>query len=251
MLNDPVLLNYHKALTSHSMYRKISNLTNLKIMMETHVFAVWDFMSLLKRLQREITCVNVPWTPSHYSKKLVRLLNEIVLGEESDLDPDGEPIDHFSLYIRAMEEVGADSSKLFEFIKNNNYDLLTKAQQDFVRFNIELACFGKLHEVASVFFFGREKLIPDMFTSLLSNLKKNLNSHQFSNLIFYLERHIQVDGEEHSHLAYDCLKALCGDDAQKWSEAKETGLQSLKLRKLLWDDVEKRLLHHSPMELSI
>lgn len=44
MLNDPILLNHHQALSTHSMYGKISTLDHLKIMMETHAFAVWDFM---------------------------------------------------------------------------------------------------------------------------------------------------------------------------------------------------------------
>ena len=110
IMNHSDLDSHHRALANHSMYNKILTISDLKIMMETHIFAVWDFMSLLKRLQREITCVELPWRPSPYPKNLVRLINEIVLGEESDLDQNGEAIDHFTLYLRAMDEVGARTS---------------------------------------------------------------------------------------------------------------------------------------------
>jgi Protein of unknown function (DUF3050) len=245
IMNHPDLMTLHKSVAEHSMYNKILTINDLKIMMETHVFAVWDFMSLLKRLQREITCVEIPWKPSPYPKKLVRLINEIVLGEESDLDQNGEAIDHFTLYINAMDEIGANSSALSNFILDQDFSKLTIAQRNFVQFNLNLAKFGLVHEVAAAFFFGREKLIPDMFTSLLADLEKNIQENDqthFSNLKYYLLRHIEIDGGEHSHQALDCLAVLCGDDKKKWEEARVAGVNSLKLRSALWDEVESRLI---------
>lgn len=244
IMNHPELMAHHEAVANHPMYRKISSLSDLVIMMETHVFAVWDFMSLLKRLQREITCVELPWKPSPYPKKIVRLINEIVLGEESDVDQAGEAIDHFSLYLKAMEEIGASANSLKDFMIDLDFSKITKAQSAFVSFNLDLAKNGKIHEVAAAFFFGREKLIPDMFTSILNDLEKNINKNSedlFPNLKYYLIRHIELDGGEHSHLAHDCLAALCGNDEEKWMEAKNAGVTSLKLRSLLWDEVESKL----------
>jgi hypothetical protein len=174
-------------------------------------------MSLLKRLQRDLTCVEIPWKPSIVSRQTTRLINEIVLGEESDLGPNGEAIDHFTLYIRSMDEVGANYTSLVNFLENYDYQYLTPRQKEFVEFNLNLAKNGKSHEDAAAFFLGREKLIPDMFTSLLSDLKNNFNndSKKFPNLIYYLERHIEIDGGEHSHKALDCLKDLCGNDEKK------------------------------------
>lgn len=243
IIDHPEIKALHNSVSNHSMYSKIKTLNELKIMMESHVFAVWDFMSLLKRLQREITCVQIPWKPSPYPKNLVRLINEIVLGEESDIDLEGKSIDHFSLYLKAMDEVKADTNLLRTFIEDQNLSKLSPAQRNFVSFNLNLALDGALHEVAASFFFGREKLIPDIFTQLLSDLEKNIKSteqEQFPNLKYYLVRHIQLDGDEHSHLAHECLATLCANDKTKWEEARMAGLTSLRLRSELWDEVASR-----------
>lgn len=245
IMNHPELLDHHEALSNHTLYRKIKSIEELKVFMETHVFAVWDFMSLLKRLQREITCVEVPWKPSPYPKNIVRLINEIVLGEESDLDLEGKACDHFTLYLRAMEDIGANPSRLLSLTQDLNFEKwCSEAEKKFVSFNLDLAREGKIHEVAAAFFFGREKLIPDMFTSILGDLSKNFDSKAqdtFPNLRYYLARHIEIDGGEHSHSAHDCLYSLCGSDEKKWEEARRAGVLSLKLRSALWDEVEKKL----------
>ncbi|MBY0414002.1 MAG: DUF3050 domain-containing protein [Bdellovibrionales bacterium] len=244
-INHPDILAHHEHLKNHSLYKSIQSISHLKTFMETHVFAVWDFMTLLKRLQREITCVDLPWNPSAYPKGVVRLINEIVLGEESDLDLNGQACDHFTLYIRAMKDIEADSSRLLSFTSDLNFEKwCSPAERDFVSFNLELAKNGKIHEVAAAFFFGREKLIPDMFTSILGDLGKNFNQkdqESFPNLKYYLERHIEIDGGQHSHAALDCLNALCGEDVTKWEQARLSGVKSLTLRSALWDEVEKKV----------
>ncbi|MDD4973149.1 MAG: DUF3050 domain-containing protein [Bacteriovorax sp.] len=243
--NHPELLALHKSISEHSMYNKILTVSDLKIMMETHIFAVWDFMSLLKRLQREITCVELPWKPSPYPGKIVRLINEIVLGEESDLDQNGEAIDHFSLYLKAMNEIGAKTSHLKNFIADQDFSKLTNAQRNFVQFHLNLANAGLIHEVAASFFFGREKLIPDMFTSIITDLEKNIEERDqdlFPNLKYYLLRHIEIDGTKHGSQAEECLAIICGNDEKKWEEARLSGVKSLKLRIALWDEVESSLI---------
>lgn len=235
----------HDLLKSHSMYNKVKTIEDLQHFMQTHVFAVWDFMSLLKRLQREITCVDLPWKPSAYPKDLVRFINEIVLGEESDVDNFGNYCDHFSLYLKSMNEVGANTDGIYNLLEDYNYlKTCSPTVQKFVTYNIELAVNGKIHEVAAAFFYGRENLIPDMFTSILDSFSKNLNKSSkelFSTLHYYLERHIEIDGDEHSVLAQKCLNMLCGDDQTKWTEALSAGLTSLKLRHELWDEIAQNI----------
>ena len=106
-------------LISHPLYQTLDSKEKLITFMEDHVFAVWDFMSLIKALQRNLTCVNVPWTPNsnNFSGKLV---NEIVLAEESDVDPENNPKSHFELYLDSMNLIGAKTSLINEFVNEIN-----------------------------------------------------------------------------------------------------------------------------------
>ncbi|RZK24101.1 MAG: DUF3050 domain-containing protein, partial [Hymenobacter sp.] len=96
-------------LVDHPLYYSIGSLADLRVFMEYHVFAVWDFMSLLKALQRDLTCTTLPWVPTG-NPATRRLINEIVLEEETDVDPEGHATSHFELYLRAMRECGADTA---------------------------------------------------------------------------------------------------------------------------------------------
>lgn len=228
-----------KSLGEHPLFAHLGDSNSLRTFMETHVYAVWDFMSLLKSLQREISCVQVPWRPSRYSKQAVRLINEIVLGEESDLDSDGEAMDHFSMYLAAMEEVGANTAPIREFLATLDMNLIPAHVRSFVEFNVELATSAPAHKVAGAFFFGREDLIPTMFDGMLKELDSA--GSQCPRLRHYLVRHIELDGDEHGPLAMQMLHELADGDQAKLDEAFAIGLQSLKLRSELWDGVLAQL----------
>ena len=107
---------YRSALINHPLYNAMNSIDAIQRFMETHVFAVWDFMSLLKRLQLDLTCATIPWTPVG-NPVTRRLINEIVFGEESDVDQNGNATSHFELYIKAMEDIGADTSAIKSFIQ--------------------------------------------------------------------------------------------------------------------------------------
>ena len=102
-------------LINHQLYDRLNTQEALLVFLEHHVFAVWDFMSLLKSLQRKLTCIEVPWRPPA-SSSACRLINEIVLAEESDIGPAGEPASHFELYHNAMKHAGANAEPIEKFL---------------------------------------------------------------------------------------------------------------------------------------
>src|SRR6266850_2529621 len=108
------LAEARRRLLDHTIYKKVASVESLRSFMKAHVFAVWDFMSLAKRLQRDLTCVSLPWMPP-VDREGARLINEITLSEGSDNGPDGSPISHLELYVRAMKEVGADTRQFEAF----------------------------------------------------------------------------------------------------------------------------------------
>ena len=68
-------------LINHPLYSSLKSKQSLQKFMEHHVYAVWDFMSLLKRLQIDLTCVTLPWVPRSNNTNIIYLINAIVVGE--------------------------------------------------------------------------------------------------------------------------------------------------------------------------
>ena len=105
-------LNYlRKSLIEHPLYNSMNNLSDIVKFMEVHVFAVWDFMSLVKNLQMNLTCINTPWIPSENSLT-ARLINEIVWGEETDINENNIAKSHFEMYLDSMNDIGANTDKI-------------------------------------------------------------------------------------------------------------------------------------------
>ena len=232
-------------LVNHPVYKKINSTNDLRIFMQHHIFAVWDFMSLLKALQNNLTCVKSPWLPVG-SAATRFLINEIVVGEESDVDQNGNHISHFELYLNAMQQADSETAainRLIEFIKNgvsitealNQLDI-DESIKNFVRYTFKVIEENKPHVQAAVFTFGREDLIPDMFIAMVKDINTN-TSNKAAIFQYYLERHIEVDGDHHSHLAIAMTENLIANDEFKKIEALEAVKQGLIERIGLWDGV--------------
>jgi hypothetical protein len=229
-------------LAEHALYRSFHSIDNVRTFMQSHVFAVWDFMSLLKTLQRGLTSVEVPWMPSADASSR-RLVNEIVLGEESDVY-EGRPVSHFELYLEAMQACGASTSTIEAVLGELRagagvMDALahsgaSPAARIFVAETFRVIAGGRLHEIAAAFTFGREDLIPDIFRGFIRDQDEQL-SGQLGLFRWYLDRHIEVDGDEHGPMALQMVANLCGSDRAKWMEASDAAVRAVEARLALWD----------------
>lgn len=236
-------------LVAHEVYSSLTTLDDLRTFMEHHVFAVWDFMSLLKALQRDLTCVAVPWVPAG-NPTTRRLINEIVLEEETDVDPAGNPASHFELYLRSMQECGADPQPVHRLLANLAAGIslpvaileagVPPTVQEFVLDTFAIIGSGKSHAIAAAFTFGREDVIPAMFRHLVADLNRRFPG-QLDTFTYYLNRHIQLDEGTHAPLAQQMVRDLCGDDAQRWQEATDVAVRCMESRVRLWDGIRVSL----------
>lgn len=234
---------YRQQILNHPLYAEMETIADLRIFMQHHVFAVFDFMSLLKSLQRGLTCVELPWIPVGNANTRF-LINEIVCGEESDVDEEGVRMSHFEMYLKAMQHAGADTSGISAFLNHFQQGVtikevieqtkLSSGVKHFLNTTFDLIADGNLSLQAAVFTFGREDLIPNMFTSLLRDMAVD-SPDALKSFVYYIERHIEVDGGHHSHLALEMTSELCGTDAALWEVATAATIEALKARIGLWN----------------
>ena len=243
---------YRDQLIKHPIYGNIDSINSLKQFMESHVYAVWDFMSLVKKLQMDLTTTTLPWQPPE-NNAAARLINEIVWGEETDLDKDGNSVSHFEMYLNAMRQINANTQsieKLLDRLREGNdiFDTIDRAGlpeyvTNFLNFTFRIIEEGKTHKIAAVFTFGREDLIPDMFISMIKRMNIE-NESKFDQIIYYFERHIEVDGDSHGPMALDMIKNLCGSDPLKWEEAISASKSALQKRISLWDGINLQIIQN-------
>ena len=254
--------------TKHVLYETLGcaqlQLSQLHAFMEHHVWAVYDYFQLLKRLQAHLTCVRVPWAPTA-DPAMRRFISVIVLEEECDVFEDGRTHgSHLELYIRGMEQAGANTRPIKNFLKRyaeagaapSEAEVVAaleavtteaaleavgapRAAARHVRSTLDLAQRGSISEVAAVFTFGREDVIPAMFSQLLQGGM----AQQCNIFRYYLERHIELDGDDHGPLAIALVERLCGTDAAdeqtqaRWLAAQAAAQRAFAMRVQLWDAV--------------
>lgn len=236
-------------LVRHPIYKLVDNPERMKAFMEAHIWAVWDFQSLLKAVQRHLSCVTVPWTPTS-DPEARRLINEIVLDEESDELPNGSFASHFELYLRSMEVAGADTGPMKKVIEQIQAGVkLSEAlldpsipteSREFVNRSFSIINSGSSHRIVAAFTYGREDVIPDMFRQVVVRLAE-YSPEVWGQFRFYLERHIEHDDEHHGPVCRRIVATMCGSDPIKWAEASEAARLALEARINLWDSVSVRL----------
>jgi hypothetical protein len=244
---SPYYSEKYEQLVDHPLYRSINNMDQVRIFMQHHVFAVWDFMSLIKALQFHISPNSIPWIPS-VNPGHVRLINQLVLEEESDLElgrPDNSGhCSHFLSYHNAMNEIGADTQSISNFInavEASGIEValdeveIPHAVGDFIRFTFQVIATNKAHLVAAVLAYGRELLIPELFKRLLNLPGVNLRDAPVLNA--YLTRHIELDEQDHGPMMVNMVNELCGEDTVKKAAVISMAEQALDARLEFWDGI--------------
>ena len=242
--------DHQNKLLEHKLYSNIETIKDLQVFTENHIYAVWDFMSLLKALQIRLTCTKTPWLPNNNSQTAY-LINEIVLAEETDINQVGERKSHYELYLDAMIDIGAKTEKPVEIINEiaNSENIFNAIEninihpniKNFLNFTFSVIDEGKPHKIAAIFTFGRENLIPNMFNEILREFEKNVSEGDISKLIYYFERHIELDEDEHGPMALEMVSMLAENDPIKWKEIEDISIEALEKRILLWDAINEQI----------
>jgi len=239
-------------LNNHPLYHALNNENNLKVFMEHHVYAVWDFMSLIKALQLHLAPINIPWIPTKYPH-YVYFINQLVLEEESDKaltdTANYTHTSHFEGYLKAMSDIGANTQPIIQFLNTvETEDLETALQtQDipypakrFMTFTFDLIARNEPHLLATIIAFGRETIVPELFQSIRHGLQ--INQRDAPNLHAYLDRHIELDKHEHGPLSVRMASELCGNTIDKQSDAIEVAEQALASRLEFWNGIHLSLV---------
>ncbi|GAB6042094.1 DUF3050 domain-containing protein [Endothiovibrio diazotrophicus] len=250
--NVEAIRDYQQQLDRHPVYGAVGNVDQLRLFMAHHIYSVWDFMSLVKYLQKAIAPADFPWTPGP-DAAVAHFINSLVLEEESDeapAGPDGAPAfaSHFELYCGAMREVGADPANVLAFLERVKGEGIRAALQwaevpapsrAFSTTTFDFIDSGKPHLVAAALAVGREHVIPGMFRAFLARM--GIAERDAPIFHFYLHRHIHLDEDFHGPLSLKLLEILCGGDEAKLREAEEAGAQAIQARIRFWDGVLEAL----------
>lgn len=247
--NSQTGVNLLDQLGNHPLYRAIDSIPKLRKFMQYHVFAVWDFMSLVKTLQRQLAPTTVPWVPpgNHH---FASFINQMVLEEESDqtLTTNGVPLSHFEIYVLAMREIDADTRPISEFVATvKSFGLNTALQnknipvaaKNFMRFTFEIIDRNRPHLSATVLAYGRETLVPLLFRCLRNNIQ--ISEFEAPYLHAYLNRHIELDEHEHGPMVMRMAQELCGTSTAFRIESDTVAQRALRTRLTLWDDIYRAL----------
>lgn len=243
---EPLLEN----ISNHKVFVEVSSIENLKIFAEHHVYAVWDFMCLVKSLQRKLVCTEIAWYPpiDHVG---CHLINEIVAEEESDITWDGRYLSHFEMYLEAMQQCGAKTTTILAFIdsikKKEPLEMalslhpIPKIAKYFIYDTFKIITM-EVHQIASSFTFAREGITDRMFLPILQNMQ---DKESIAKFIYYFQRHIDLDAGKHSQEAKLLMMDLCGNDERKWHEAREASIYCLMSRINFLDGIYQKIKHGS------
>jgi hypothetical protein len=104
-----------------------------------------------------------------------------------------------------------------------------------------LANSGSTEEVLAAFFYGREDIIPGMFRRLLDTLYGAKNNARLRHFIYYIDRHIELDGDAHGPVGRELLSDLIANSPHRGERALQAACSSIKARIGLWNGTLSKL----------
>lgn len=236
-----------KELQFHKLYYSVKTIEDVRTYMKFQVWCVWDFMTLVKSIQAGLFSSSIIWLPPK-DVSIGAYIYEILLTEETDINhtADGRA-SHFETYLLAMEQAGADTTPILNFLKDltagvpynealDKADIPFPAKQ-FVKTTLKQA-HSNLHIPVGSFCLSREGIIPSMFTTFLSHFSVQQDLSIFR---WYLNRHITIDNDSHGPLSVKLFKTVIGNDDIKLNEALEAALEALRSRKTFLDEILKEI----------
>ncbi len=238
------VLRLSEAANAHPVYARLQAVGDVRVFMAHHVWAVWDFMSLLKSIQAELAPVKTPWVPPK-DAEAARLINEITVAEEGDEPPDGGYASHFEIYLRAMDAVGAPTAAITDMVARIARGVAWRAALadacplppaiEFVATTLELTE-ASLPERVAAFTIGREEIIPGMFRQAVQHLDQaSVPGADLRLFRWYLDRHIVLDGDRHGPFSARLLQRICLADSSTRDASLTAAIRTLSRRLSLWD----------------
>jgi hypothetical protein len=249
-LNLQHILPLQEELNQHPIYSDLHNLSDLQLFMTHHVFPVWDFMSLIKYLQRHFAPTHIPWLPRG-NAPACHFINRLVLEEESCSyqGADGRVLyaSHFERYLNAMREIGAATEAVSGFLQHIQEHGISQALQTapipeparrFMQTTFCILDEDRPHLAAAALILGRETIIPAMFQRLLQQME--ISAEQAPGFHDYLKRHRHFDEGMYGSLSMQMLNSLC-QDQDSLIDTEAAAEEALCARIRFWDGVHEAI----------
>ncbi|KOY51772.1 DUF3050 domain-containing protein [Polaribacter dokdonensis] len=220
------------------LYSSIENKKDVKSFMENHIFAIWDYMSLMRALENNLRDNSVPWFPSNNGKNL-KILYKILDEEEYTIDASGSVKSYFEMYLEAMEEIGANTSDILNILSHSKTINLIDEALNLTGMNIESFYYTRFiytiiksqkpHLMAIVFALSKE-LVSKVL--ILEDFCRKDFSNKYDKTLFLINKLKAVNSKNYNSNAFKLASDFIGEDPQKLMEAKRAALNCVRYRDL-------------------
>lgn len=228
------------ALSRHAVLDLLRTPEAVRVFLRFQVFAVWDYMTLLKAMQQRFTGSTLPWKPAPWSGEVVRLVNQLVLDEESDLDRDGRIRSHYQSFLEIMAEAGVSTSEIRQLVASGDPEPLPGPVRRFVAFTLGTATTGMDEELAAALLIGREAGVPEAYAAISRAVGNQRVG--FTRLARYCDRHVDRDDAATHRLLAIAERELIGFDSRRREWAEASARRALEVRRDLWNAAARAIV---------